>query len=704
MNGAHRGKLTDVGEHTRRHMPGLDGLRGLLVPIVLLYHLGVVGFGGFLALEGFFVLSGFLITSLLLDDPPADLSELARWWLRRCRRLVPAVVVVVAVTLAAFPTTDGVVVDALSTLTWWRNWEMAYGSTTYWSTVTSPLKHMWSLSVEEQFYLLFPLLVVGVLWVARRSRWPRAMAVAAACSVITMTGYAWQAFLATEVSLNRVYLGSDTRAASILLGCTAGALMQRSKCRWEPAPPWLTASAIVGLAAIVGLGFALEIEGIRTYQGGFIATALSWLAITVAASRPGPIATSMSFAPLRWMGVRSYGIYLWSWPVQVFVQSRWPTLGLPALASITVVVSFALGALSLYIVERPLREGSGWASSVGLRRTAWAGGLAVTVVAMLIVDTSARGYDPVGAMTERSTARDAMSSVEELLEASEAPASDAVTTSVGSTAAPTVPSESPVVQAPSGEPPALTAAPPTAVPPPAAPLTVLVGGDSQAATIAHGVRRSELPGYIGVVANAGVLGCGVLVRTVGWMVDNPARGGLVDGSYCRGERSAEAAEILGLSARPDWLVITSGGYEQSHAYLAPDGSILPANGPEIRQAVKDALGDRIARANASGTRVALLEFVCPGRRPGEPNAEEFTRESIEWHNSNLREVAAEHPGTITIPATDRVCVDADPGGAPTAVKAKAWGTPDRVHVTDRGQAWVWNVQIGPALWAASVTG
>jgi hypothetical protein len=234
-------------------------------------------------------------------------------------------------------------------------------------------------------------------------------------------------------------------------------------------------------------------------------------------------------------------------------------------------------------------------------------------------------------------------------------------------------------------------------------MTVLVGGDSQAATIAHEVHRSELPSFIGRVANAGVLGCGVLVRSEGWMVNNPSRGGLVDGSYCRGDRSAEAAEILGLAARPDWLVITSGGYEQSHEYRTPDGLMVPANSPEIRQAVKDALDLRIRRANAQGTRVALLEFVCPGRRPGEPGFDEFTQESIGWHNSNLRETAAQHPGTITIPATAEVCVGADPAGVPTPDKAAAWGTPDRVHVTDRGQRWVWNVQIGPALWAASVT-
>ena len=359
--------------------------------------------------------------------------------------------------------------------------------------------------------------------------------------------------------------------------------------------------------------------------------------------------------------------------------------------SVTIPVAFLLGDLSLRLVERPLRNRAGWARPVRVRRVAWVGGLAGAVALAGVVALVPPEQDAVVAMSEQSTTDAAMSSAKELLsrvEQGDTTTAVPDTTTSASSAPPVAPTSPPV------------SAPPTSVAP--EPLTVLVGGDSQASTMASDVEQDELPDHIGVVANAGVLGCGLLVRTEGWMVDSPAHGGLVDGSYCRGTGSAEDAEVIGLSARPDWLVITSGGYEQSHAYRTPDGRMLPAHDPEIRQAIKDALDLRIRRANAHGTRVALLEFACPGRVQGEVGWDEFTRESIEWHNSNLKEVAAAHPGTITIPPDGQVCIDGDAAGRPTPAKVDAWGTTDRVHVTDRGQGWVWQVQIGPALWTASV--
>lgn len=677
------------------HMPGIDGLRGLLVPIILTYHLGVAGFGGFLALEGFFVLSGFLITLLLLDNPPQGPRELGRWWMRRWRRLLPAATVVVATTVLLFARTPGIARDAVSTLMWWRNWEMAFGTTSYWSTAPSPLKHAWSLSVEEQFYLVFPLLLIGAIAFGRRIRWSPRAAVGVACATLAVVGYGWQAWLASGTDdLNRVYLGTDTRGGSILLGCAVGALVHGSRSRRSPTSRLIDGLVVIGLVTIAVLGFALEIEGIRTYQGGLFAAALAWAALTVGASRPGPFATALSVRPLQWMGVRSYGIYLWSWPVQVFAQTRWPSLGLAGLAAITVPVSFVLGDLSLRLVERPLRGRVGWAEPAGVRRAAWVGGLAIAVLAVSVVALQPPERDSVVAMSEESTTDAAMSSAEDLLERSRQGATTTSTPEPG-TSDPPAPAASPGSPAPTAP-----TEPPTSAAP--EPLTVLVGGDSQASTMAAGVDQDELPDHIAVVANAGVLGCGLLVRTPGWMVNSPAHGGLVDGSYCRGAGSAEDAEVIGLSARPDWLVITSGGYEQAHAYRSPDGRMLPARDPEIRRAVTDALELRIERANAHGTRVALLEFACPGREPGETGWDEFTRTSIEWHNSILEEVAAANPGTITIPPSTDVCSDGDAAGRPTPAKAEAWGTDDRVHVTDRGQGWVWQVQIGPALWAASV--
>ena len=387
----------------RVHMPGLDGLRGLLVPIVLTYHLGVAGFGGFLALEGFFVLSGFLITMLLLDRPPRDQRDLGRWWLRRWRRLVPAVVVVVTVTLMVFRSTPGITTDAVSTLTWWRNWAMTSGATTYWSTAPSPLKHAWSLSVEEQFYLVFPLLVLAAVWSARRWRLTPAGILLAVCSALAVVGYGWQVWLGSHTTdLKRVYLGSDTRSASILLGCVVGAIAFRSPWRSEPASRAATGLAVMGLGAIVLLGLTLRIDTRRTYEGGFVLAALAWVAVTAVAARPGPIASVLSVRPLRWMGVRSYGIYLWSWPIQVFIQARWPDIRLPVLAAMTVASAFALASVSYRLIEQPLLHINGWVTTAVVRRAAWTLGTAVVVLAIVTVALTAPRPDPVARSAGRA--------------------------------------------------------------------------------------------------------------------------------------------------------------------------------------------------------------------------------------------------------------------------------------------------------------
>jgi peptidoglycan/LPS O-acetylase OafA/YrhL len=683
-----------------RHLPGLDGLRGALVLGILAYHLGHAP-GMFVTVDGFFALSGFLITGLLLHRTPTDASQLRQWWLRRMRRLAPAVTVVVAVVVVVFAATDGIARDAFATLTWWANWNQILEGMPYWSPEPSPLRHAWTLSIEEQFYVVWPLLLTATVLLARRIGRRPAAAVAAVAGVLGVSSFVWAAWLTQHgADLNRIYLGTDTRVGSVLLGCCAAAVLGPASFVHEPRPAGAAATTVgfVALGVAVGLGLVLVIDEPITYTGGLALGTLAWVAVVVVVARPGPLASLFSLRPLQWLGVRSYGIYLWSWPVQVLVERTWPDAARPVVSVVTVAASLVLGAWSLRLVESPLRAGTGWASSPRIRRAAWSGGAVATLVAIAVVAATAVPPPAYRTVTVDESAAAALESARAAADAATTSTADPSTTASETTTAPGgAPGGAPGATAPDPGP---STAAPGAAPADAAstggpaprPLRVVSAGDSQAFNAAHPpVPREELPPYIESVTLAGVLGCGILVRAPGWTLYDPERGGLVSGAYCR--ETAEVAEVEALRARPDWMVLFSGGFERPHDYRAPDGRMLPARHPDIRAAVVEHLTARVERARAAGTRTALVEWACPGIEVGDAVLAEATR----WHNTILREVAASVPGTITIPPSEAVCIDGDATGRPTPDKERAWGF--EVHPVDRG--WLWGVQIGPALLAAS---
>jgi peptidoglycan/LPS O-acetylase OafA/YrhL len=194
----------------QQHLPGLTGLRGIAVAAVVAYHLGYLH-GGFIGVDLFFVLSGYLITSLLLGDPPGHVRAMFTWWGRRIRRLTPAVAVVVLAVLVAFLTRSGIALDSLATLTWWQNWRLILEGTPYWAASPSPLRHAWSLSIEEQFYLVWPPVLLGLAALARRlgrshdsSLQPSPVPPGRSCG---------PRLASAGPDLSRIYFGTDTRAA-----------------------------------------------------------------------------------------------------------------------------------------------------------------------------------------------------------------------------------------------------------------------------------------------------------------------------------------------------------------------------------------------------------------------------------------------------------------------------------------------------------
>jgi peptidoglycan/LPS O-acetylase OafA/YrhL/lysophospholipase L1-like esterase len=375
-----------------RYMPALDGLRALAVLAVLLYH-GDVSWaeGGYFGVDAFFVLSGFLITSLLLTEwSQSGRIDLKAFWSRRARRLLPALLLVLAaVALYAWLFALPIELrqlrrDALSTLGYVANWNQIVSDQSYFEqfAVPSPLRHAWSLGIEEQFYIVFPLLLLLVMRATRGSR----VALAGVCTVLAVASIAQMVRLYDASSdPSRVYYGTDTRMHSLLIGALLAVLLSRAS--WTSSDRAVHA-ALRWLApvAAVALGFiwltTSELDPWQ-YRGGFaIAGVLVALVIAgvTQAGRPGPLGFVLSIPVVRWIGVISYGLYLWHWPIYVFLSPDRTGLAGTRLLGARLTVTFAVAAASFYLVERPVRFGDwrGW--QVRVATPAGAAALVVAVV------------------------------------------------------------------------------------------------------------------------------------------------------------------------------------------------------------------------------------------------------------------------------------------------------------------------------------
>jgi peptidoglycan/LPS O-acetylase OafA/YrhL len=355
---------------------------------VLLYHADLAWIpGGFLGVEVFFVISGYLITALLLAEwRQRGRIDLKTFWLRRARRLLPALYVLLVVSLAfAVVFLPGEVAglrgDVLAAFGYVTNWYLIFGQESYFEAVGRPslLQHLWSLAVEEQFYLIWPpILALGLCFGATRLRQRRLLTVVifgAVASAVAM------ALLYTPgADPSRIYYGTDTRATGLLCGAalafvwspgvrhrpseTRRALAGRGRFRrrWGWTAPLLL--DILGVAALGGLvWFCLHLGEFQPflYRGGFALVGLATTATIMAVVHPYTLvgARLLGSAPLRWVGVRSYGIYLWHWPV--FMVTR-PELDVPFdglyLLGLRLAATVILADLSYRYIETPIRRGA----------------------------------------------------------------------------------------------------------------------------------------------------------------------------------------------------------------------------------------------------------------------------------------------------------------------------------------------------------
>ncbi len=418
-----------IGSVALPYLPGLDGLRALAVVAVLLYHAELTWLpGGFLGVEIFFVISGYLITVLLLTEwRQLGRVDLKGFWIRRARRLLPALYLLLVLTLAyAVVFLPGEVAglrdDVIAALGYVTNWYLVLGHESYFEAVGRPslLKHLWSLAVEEQFYLLWPpVLALGLSLGAERWRQRRVLLVAlfgAVASALLMV-----ILYRPEVDPSRVYFGTDTRATGLLMGAALAfvwtpwpgrggsaaarrlrsdhrALWSRLQRRWGWTTPALLDAA--GLAALLGLiAFCLRLGEYQPflYRGGFASVGVATTVVIMACVHPHTRLGKhlLGRRSLRWIGVRSYGIYLWHWPIFMVTRPQLDVTleGLPLLA-LRLAVTLVLADLSYRYVETPIRKGAlerAWRAlreARGLRRRElsilWAGAT-VPVVAFCAV-------------------------------------------------------------------------------------------------------------------------------------------------------------------------------------------------------------------------------------------------------------------------------------------------------------------------------
>jgi peptidoglycan/LPS O-acetylase OafA/YrhL len=386
-------------------VPALDGLRALAVVAVMLYHGGVSWMpGGFLGVDLFFVLSGYLITTLLV-------AERARWgsidllafWARRGRRLLPALflmliaVAIYAATLA--PTNQQATIrgEGLATLLYVSNWWAIVHGHSYFDQFLqpSPLTHTWSLAIEEQWYLLFPV-VLSILLVRRTvPRWLTWLLAGGA-----VASAAWMAHLfhpGTDPS--RAYFGTDSRIQDLFVGAALAVWLRRR----EPRAPgsyrllaydrWVPAAALGVVLAAMCL---LHEEDARLYRGGFLVFC-GLCAVVIAHCldhKQSRMARALSWEPIRLVGLISYGLYLWHWPVDVVLSPARTGLDGPALLGLRSGVAAAAAAASYVLVERPVRRGRlvNWLGRRGELYVAIAAAILVAAALVIATPTKSSGF------------------------------------------------------------------------------------------------------------------------------------------------------------------------------------------------------------------------------------------------------------------------------------------------------------------------
>ena len=636
----------------RERVVALDGLRAVALLIIMGFHFGVGWLkGGFFSLDIFYVLSGYLITGLLLGEfRKRGRIVLSAFWLRRARRLLPAllIVLVVVTLLVRFVAAPGTYptyrMSALSALFYFSNWWQIAASGNYFNATgaVSPLSHTWSLAVEEQFYLIWPLVVLAVMHLRATFRRGVGLLLALSAAGALASAVEMAVLYHPDTDPTRLYFGTDTHAQSILIGaCVACVLtlvqLRRGADGMAPeaaSPGSRTALLTAGLFGCAGtLVISTRLTGTAgfDYHGGFALSALSAAAIIVAAVcvPRGPIARVLATRPLVWLGTISYGAYLWHFPVYVFVDhTRTHTSGLVLLA-IRFATTAVLAAASYRLVERPVMYGTFWRS---VRSITPALALMGATVAVVVAGTV-----------------------------------------LPATAAPRVPVVMPVSEhAALGQAGAFSSHP----------IRFYMVGDSMAVTLGIGLEVDSVHRYGVQLIDKAVLGCDLddlpTISTTNGQVDDPE-------SVCRTWPALWAHQMA--VYHPEVTGLLMGRWDiLDHLY---QGHIVNITQPAWYRHNEDEIEHAVDVLSAGGAPVLL--FTMPYIDPINESIDgtlspEDSSVRVEDFNRILAEVAARHPGVVTVVDLNRIL---DPHGAfQTSVDGITVRWADGIHISKAGGEWL----------------
>ncbi|MFJ5964109.1 acyltransferase family protein [Bacillus sp. NPDC093026] len=353
-------------ENRLRYILGLDGLRAIAVLAVIAYHLHIgSASGGFLGVDLFFVISGYLITTILLNKQDLGFQELLPFWMGRIRRLLPAAYVMIFLTVSfcAIAGTNALLSirgDAFSSFFYVSNWWYIFHQLSYFDSfnAVSPLKNLWSLAIEEQFYMIWPvLLITGLKWIKTRTHLPMITFGLALVSAL------WMAILySPDSDPSRIYYGTDTRAFALLIGCSLAFVwpMQRLSSR-KLLPVGRRILHIAGFGSLVIFlicVYAVDEFDPFLYQGGMLLFCFNTAILIACVCHPASLVGKwLSWKPLVWLGKRSYGIYLWHYPI-IVLTTPVIEIGNPSMWRVTLqlIAILLIAEASYRYIEQPIRQ------------------------------------------------------------------------------------------------------------------------------------------------------------------------------------------------------------------------------------------------------------------------------------------------------------------------------------------------------------